>query len=550
VGEEVCLRFVPIFVRVLMKLSGLMQMVCLTGLLAACGEDTLPRSSSSGGGSVTDTGGASGSGATDTSVAEDTTVADTSPADSGSGDTAVADTDIPDTTPADTGVDTTADTTADTGTDTADDTGGPVLPTHPNFVVIMGEARGWTSQSTQMNETIADSVSTVFLTPNLDSIAAGGMTFSDFYAPSPRCMPSRAAFFSGRSPAQIHMTFIPEGARDGVPTGTVTPPTPLVDLPTDLDTVASLLRTQGYATAHYGKWHASKTVDPAAYGFDESDGPTANRGPLNVDNPNPSEAYLITERGSDFMARQVAAGRPFYVQMSHYGGTAQVDSLPETYAATAARMPGANIKDIADAAVVADMDITIGQVLDELNTLGIADNTYIIYTADHGRAGANANSPLEQGKGSVWEGGIRVPLIVRGPGIPAGMHTHERASQVDVLPTFAQLAGISSLPAGLEGGSLVSVLTGSSGITRARTDFVVHFPHYDKDPLGPASAIISGDYKLIHFYEGNSYRLFDLLADYQEQNDLSASDPTRTAALAAQLSAYLTEIGAQMPVVP
>jgi len=544
-----------------------MRFASLALLLAACGDDALPRSSSSSGDTTrVDTTDGSGSGAGDTEVAADTAadsnsedagsgdtaVADTEPADSGSGDTAVEDT-SPDTavdTGTDTSVDTGADTTVDTGADTATDTGDPVLPTQPNFVVIMGEARGWTSQSTPMHEDIADSVSTTFLTPNLDSIAAAGMTFSDFYAPSPRCMPSRAAFFSGRSPAQIHMTFIPEGARDGVPTGTVTPPTPLVDLPTDLDTIASLLRAQGYGTAHYGKWHASKTVDPTAYGFDESDGPTANRGPTNVDNPNPSEAYLITERGADFMARQIAAGRPFYVQMSHYGGTSELDSLPETYAATAARMPGANVKDIADAAVVADMDITIGQVLEQLETLGVADNTYIIYTADHGRAGANANAPLEQGKGSVWEGGIRVPLIVRGPGIPAGFHSHERASQVDILPTFAQLAGITSLPSGLEGGSLVNIITGGSGVTRARTDFVVHFPHYDKDPLGPASAIISGDYKLIHFYEDNSYRLFDLLADYQEQNDLSASDPTRTAALIAQLSAYLTEIGAQMPGVP
>ena len=527
-----------------MRVSGWLKVVSLALLLVACGDDTLPRSSSSSSEADTarvDTVEDAGSGSGDTATGADTTDGDTA-VDSGSGDT-TADSGSGDATLDDTTV---ADTTSDTGSDT----GGPVLPTRPNFVVIMGEARGWTSQSTLMNEEIADSVSTIFLTPNLDSIADAGMTFSDFYAPSPRCMPSRAAFFSGRSPAQIHMTFIPEGARDGIPTGTVTPPTPLVDIPTDLDTIASLLRGQGYATAHYGKWHASKTVDPTAYGFDESDGPTANRGPTNVDNPNPSEAYLITERGATFMQRAVAAGQPFYVQMSHYGGTAEIDSLPETYAATAARLPGEQVKTIADAAVVADMDITIGQVLDQLETLGIADNTYIIYTSDHGRAGANANPPLEEGKGSVWEGGIRVPLIVRGPGIPAGMHSHERASQVDILPTIAQLAEVPALPSGLEGGSLVGILTGGSGVTRARTDFVVHFPHYDKDPLGPASTIISGDYKLIHFYEDNSYRLFDLLADYQEQNDLSASDPARTASLAAQLSAYLTEIGAQMPVVP
>jgi arylsulfatase A len=364
-------------------------------------------------------------------------------------------------------------------------------------------------------------------------------------------MPSRAAFQAGRSPAALNMTFVPEGARDGIPTGSVVPPTPLVDLPTDIPTVASLLGGAGYATAHFGKWHASKNVDPEVYGYDESDGPTANRGPLDEDHPNPSQAFLITERGADFMARSVAADQPFFLQISHYGGTDQLDSLPATYAEVSARLPGEDVKTLADAAVIADMDTTIGSLLDTVETLGIADNTYVLFTSDHGRAGQNANRPLFQGKGSVWEGGIRVPLIVAGPGIAAGVHSHVRASQVDLLPTIIELAGVSAPADGLEGGSLWPVFSGAStSVERVRDEFVVHFPHYDKDPLGPATAILVGDYKLIHFYEDGSYRLYDLVSDLDEQNDLSLLQPERVATMRATLDAYLTAVGAQMPVVP
>ena len=421
--------------------------------------------------------------------------------------------------------------------------GGP-----PNFIFILGEARGWTSTSVQQDEDIADSRSSMFLTPNLDRVAAEGMTFSDFYAPSPRCMPSRASYFAGRSPAQIHMTFIPENGRDGTPVGNVVPPMPLTTLPPDLLNVASMLKSVGYATAHFGKWHAGN-INPSMYGFDESDGPTTNVGPAGDVHPNPIEAFGITERGIDFMLRQTEAGHPFYLQLSHYGGTDQANSLPDTYAAEAARLAGHSAKDIADSAVIRDMDTTIGQVLDELDTLGIADRTYIFFSADHGRSGANANEPLNQGKGTVWEGGIRVPLLIRGPGIPQGTHSHVRATQVDLLPTMAELAQVPGpLPAELEGGSLWSVLTSGTGeVARSREAFVVHFPHYDKDPAGPASAIILGPYKLIHFYEDDSLHLYDIEQDYAEQHDLAAQMPDRVQELSQRMADYLTAVGAQMP---
>ncbi len=441
-----------------------------------------------------------------------------------------------------------ADTETDTS-DTAGDSGDTSPPvTHPNFVVFYGEARGWTSTSVQQDDQVPGSRSDIFLTPNLDDLADAGATFTDFYAPSPRCMPSRAAYLTGKSPARLHMTFVGEGASDGVPTGDVVPPDTVTTLPTTEVTLAALLGEAGYATAHFGKWHAGN-LDPTAYGFDESDGPTTNRGPGGSEHPNPTEAFGTAARGIDFMQREVAAGRPFYLQISHYGGGDAIDALPETYSAESERLAGERESDIIDAAILRDMDTSVGQVLAALRDLGIEGETYVIFTADHGRAGRTSNRPLAQGKGTVWEGGVRVPLLVRGPGVPRGVHPRTVASQVDLYPTVAELAGIDGpLPTDLEGGSLYSVLTGdATTVHRAYDPFVVHFPHYDKDPLGPASSIRVGDEKLTRYYEDGSLHLYDLSVDLAEENDLATIQPDRARALETEMDAYLTAVGAQMP---
>jgi arylsulfatase A-like enzyme len=400
----------------------------------------------------------------------------------------------------------------------------------------------------QQDETVVDSKSALFRTPNLDALAAEGTTFADFYAPSPRCMPSRASFFAGQSPAQLHMTFIPEGNRDGAAAGNVVAPTTVTDLPPSNLTVSSMLKGVGYATAHFGKWHAGQT-NPSAYGFDESDGPTTNRGPDGDVTPNPEEGAGTTSRGLAFIERNAAAKKPFYLQISNYGGGSQEEATPESWAIESARLAGRNTNDIADAAIIRDMDLDIGKVLAKLRELGLEGTTYVLFTADHGRAGTTANTPLKQGKGTIWEGGVRVPLIVRGPGIPKGTHNHVRASQVDVLPTLAELAHVPGpLPAKLEGGSLWRVLaTGAGTVVRSRDEFVVHFPHYDKDPEGPASALYLGDFKYVRQYENNTERLYDLGADLGERNDLAATNPSKLQELRARMDAYFTAVGAQLP---
>ncbi len=196
------------------------------------------------------------------------------------------------------------------------------------------------------------------------------------------------------------------------------------------------------------------------------------------------------------------------------------------------------------------MDITIGMILDKLEELGIDDETYVFYTTDHG-TGGGTNRPLTLGKGSVWEGGLRAPLFFRGPGIEPGSVSRVRTVGMDLVPTVAELAGVSEkLPGDVEGGSLASVLAsaGDGKVGRPREEIVFHFPHYDFDPLGPATVMLLGDYKLIRFYEEpDKPRLFDISADFAERNNLAAANPGKAAQLERRMDAYLASVGALLP---
>jgi len=422
----------------------------------------------------------------------------------------------------------------------------------PNFVVIMGEAQGRSSSSVQMDDANSQSKDSFVRTPSLEKLAAGGIRFAAFYAASPRCTPTRAAFFTGKSPAQLHMTFVGEGKKEDVADAgrkVITPRCEL-ELPESEATIAGLLKRAGYVTAHFGKWHVGRT-NPTKHGFDENDGANSNGGPENVENPNPKQAFGITERGLDFMARQARVGKPFYLQISHYAGRGGTDARPETYAAVRQRATSErDARLVGAAAVREDMDATIGMLLAKLDELGIANRTYVIYTADHGAQGRNSNEPFANGKGTVWEGGVRVPLLMRGPGIKPGSCTHVRASTVDLFPTIAALARVTEpLPKGLEGGSLGPVLSSvpNAVVKRPFEEFVVHFPHYDKDEQGPASTIVLGNYKLIRPYETGMSHLFDLTKDLGENHDLAAEKARETAELDRRLTEYLKAVNAQMP---
>jgi arylsulfatase A-like enzyme len=408
--------------------------------------------------------------------------------------------------------------------------------TPPNFIVVLGEGAGWTSSSVQMDDRNPASKGTGVRTPNLERLAAAGMRFSDGYAASPRCTPSRASLFTGKSPAQLHMTFVHEGRRDsaGEPNARVITPNALTELPAAEITIAEYLKRAGYATAHFGKWHVGR-VSPSQHGFDESDGATGNGGPDNVAAPNPKQALAMTAKGIDFMKRQVKAEKPFYLQLSHYPNQPDQGGAPRRSEPTD------------DEILIGDQ--TLGQLLDAVEQLGLKGNTYILYTTDHGTPGRNP--PLTGGKGTVWEGGLRVPFIMAGPGVKAGACSHVRVSAMDLFPTFAELAGAKEAsPPGVEGGSFARVLKsgGTGNVKRPREEFVVHFPHYDKDAQGPASAIYVGDLKLIHVYETGVLKLFDLAKDPGEHRDLASHLRDKVKELDARLSVYLKAINAQLPI--
>lgn len=422
----------------------------------------------------------------------------------------------------------------------------------PNFLVIMGEAQGWASMSVPLDDRNPEGSRSDFIrTPNLDSIAEHGIRFSDFYAASPRCTPTRAALFTGRNPAALHMTFVGESKKEGAVSAgdKVIPPDTTTQLPERIETVGSLLKKAGYATAHFGKWHVGR-ADPKVHGFDENDGPNSNGGPDNVEEPNPTQCYATAKLGMDFMTRQVKSRKPFYLQISHYPGKSPESATPEMIEAVKKRLNNRiDSQRIGAAAGNEEIDKTIGLVLAKLKELGAMENTYILYTADHGAQGGKANGALTNGKGTVWEGGLRVPLLVAGPGIKAGQFSHVRASTMDVLPTIMDLAGVTEVPQEVEGVSLVNVLKRDPNVApkRQRDELVIHFPHYDKDPIGPASAILLQNYKMIRVFETEQRHLFDLSKDIAERNDLAESKKDIVLALDNRMMDYIRAVGAGMP---
>ncbi|MCY3002879.1 MAG: sulfatase-like hydrolase/transferase, partial [Planctomycetota bacterium] len=439
---------------------------------------------------------------------------------------------------------------------------------HPNLIFILGEGHGWSSTSVDLDGKDPNHAQPAGLTPNLERMAKEGMRFSDFYASCPRCTPSRASFLTGLSPAKLHMTYVNEGGRErrgGEDTSQqrVVPPTPLKDLSPDIATTASLLRAQGYATAHFGKWHVGR-VDPMQHGFDLSDGPNSNQGPDRDAAPNPTQCFEITERGIEFVREQAKAGKPFFLQLSHYAVGAESDVTPESLDEARALLPKVNSRQLAQAAGVRDVDKALGQLLAVLDSLELTKTTYVFFSTDHGTPGGNANPsrgnganpPFAGGKGSVREGGIRIPFLALGPDVAAGTLSGVRASGMDLLPTLLDLAGaplktpeIPDDPLSVEGGSLAQVLrgVGAGKVVRPREELVIHFPHYDLDNGGPASAIYLDEWKLVRNYDTGAVTLHDIAKDREERNDVAKDQPETVKELLGRLDGYLAAVGAQMP---
>ena len=318
-------------------------------------------------------------------------------------------------------------------------------------------------------------------------------------------------------------------------------------------TIGELLRDAGYRTAHFGKWHINGG-GPAAHGYDESDGDIGNEYAFQYRDPNPADIFGMAKRAAAFMEQSKKTNKPFFIQMSWHALHAPQNALKTTLAKYAQRMNSSvDEKRVGSAAIAENLDTGVGMVIDAIDRLDLADNTFVIYMSDNGSGGGGGRrrgGGLSGGKGSVWEGGIRSPFIIRGPGIPGNSWCHERVVGYDLFPTYCEWAGIASskLPPQIEGGSIVNLLDDGKGLVkRPREEMVFHFPHYQSGD-GPHSALFLGNYKLMKFYETERLALFDIAADISEQNDLSTQQPQKVTELDKLLEQYLLDVDAQMAV--
>ncbi|MBL7154537.1 MAG: sulfatase-like hydrolase/transferase [Phycisphaerae bacterium] len=430
-----------------------------------------------------------------------------------------------------------------------------------NILLIMIDDLGWMDLRCQGNERLD--------TPNIDRLASQGMRFTDFYAAAPVCSPTRAAIMTGQSPARLGLTnHAPDRASFAPKNAKLLSAETLDYLPLNHVTIAERLKEAGYATGFFGKWHLSgkkKSADgpnepdlrPEYQGFDVNIGGCSFGGPPTYFDPyripsieNRRKGEYLPDRLADETVEFMRAHRegPFFVALWNYTVHWPMEA-PEDLVDKYERRLGPGLKDARYGAMIEAMDAAMGRVFAVLDELKLGKQTLVIFASDNGGfAGVCDNRPLRASKGHLYEGGIRVPLIVRWPGVVRG-NTICRTPVVstDFYPTVLDAAGL--FPGAgktLDGESIMPLLKGTGGLRRSAICF--HYPNYawhGANRLG--GAIREGDYKLIERYEDDSVELFNLAEDLSEKNDLAEKMPKRAAELKRKLDAWLRECGAKMP---
>ncbi len=435
-----------------------------------------------------------------------------------------------------------------------------------NIVFILVDDLGWKDGSCFGSK--------FYSTPNLDALAAAGEMFTAAYAACAVCSPTRAALMTGKYPARLHLT-------DWIP-GEGAPKTSRFEVPEwteylslDETTLPEALKKLGYATGHIGKWHlGGGKYLPQYQGFDTNiaggdiGNPAAYFWPYGATN-NDHRVPGLAERGGqkgEYLTDQLTdeavnfitenKGKPFYLNFFHYAVHAPLQGKQELIDQAADR-PGADGQSNAVySAMLTSVDQSVGRILKTLDDLHLSDHTIIVFTSDNGGAvhfgkpPATSNLPLRGGKGMAYEGGLRVPLIVKMPGlISPGTTCTEPVITMDWFPTLLELAGAdtSASATAVDGTSLVPLLTGKD--VNLHPDLFWHYPHYwNGGKISPYSVAHVGDWKLIRFYESGTEELYDLKSDAAETNNLAARHPEKRRELAVRLDAWLKAVNAQMPV--
>jgi arylsulfatase A-like enzyme len=404
--------------------------------------------------------------------------------------------------------------------------------------------------------------SDLYRTPNIDALARGGMLFTQAYAPACICSPTRASIMTGQHPARLGLTDWLPGRRD-MPSQKLLRPKLNDHLPAASITLAEALRSRGYATAHLGKWHLGGGEHlPEHHGFDVNIGGTEAGSPpggyFKFGTPTlklkPGE--YLTDRLTDEAIRFIEQKHegPFFVYLSHYA--VHIPLQPKEDVASRYQKlvkPEAVHTNAYYAAMVESVDDSVGRIVRKLDELKLTQNTIVIFTSDNGglsvREGAHtpatSNRPLQAGKGYLYEGGIRVPLLIRWP---AAIRPQSKCDMpvvsTDLYATVTAVAGARGNDT-LDGQNLLPLLQEQAGFPPRPLYW--HYPHYSNQGGKPSGAIRDGHWKLIEFYEDRHTELFDLVDDPSESRDISSQHPQIVKRLAASLAEWRTHTGAKMP---
>jgi arylsulfatase A-like enzyme len=461
-------------------------------------------------------------------------------------------------------------------------------PTKPNIVFILLDDVGWMDSTTYGSR--------YYETPNMDRLAAEGMRFTDAYAAAPICSPTRASILVGQWPARLRMT-TPSGH---MPTRTEEPtlqPRARPDqkvliaqsrtqLPLEEFTIAEALKEAGYATGFIGKWHLGREdYWPDKQGFDVNVGGAHHPGPPSYFSPyrivnlpdGPSGEY-ITDRLTDEAIKFMDEHRegPFFLCLWHFAVHSPWEPKPEVVEKYRDKVdPRGEQHNPEMAALIESTDESLGRILDHLESTGLASGTLVVLFSDNGglvrvpggpevircngryRGGDHitSNRPLRGGKGTIYEGGTREPLIIRWPGVvKPGSLCHEVVTSVDFYPTLLEITGLKPNPDQvLDGSSFVPLLVGNRPASREA--IFCHFPHYSRvGNHAPATSVRKGDWKLIRFYgEGpttsqNAFELYNLREDMGESRNLSRDHPEKVREMDAMIDEFLKDSGALVPI--
>lgn len=449
----------------------------------------------------------------------------------------------------------------------------------PNIVLIFVDDWAWNGTPMQMDDEMINSAMPLLQMPNLEQLAKRGMKFQNAYSGAPQCSPSRAALQTGQtSPRNGYTVYMNSRGSDYYDPNAGYSQFPVIacvsDMYLDEDeyTVAKALNPLGYVCAHFGKWHMRG--DPGDYGYAFHNGETTNNEGNEQIPGDPKRMFSLTEESIGFMEDQVAAGQPFYLQISHWAMHAGSECLDETRAKyqnmpeirayyDRAGTTASTINYKADPAtwlgMGEDLDECIGRVMRAISALGIQDNTYVMMTSDNGYRHSELvdidpglTQPLHGHKWWLWQGGVRVPMVAAGPGIPSNSVSETYVVNFDFLPTFVEWAGGDpEALVDIDGKSLAGILRGEQpAYDLENRNLHFHYPHY-RTSMPMTTMISAGKWKVVHFFEAPDVpMLFDLANDPGEVKNVARIQPVKHDMLFREMMQYLDDVGARIPLYP